>query len=246
MNKASLFLLFFLVASFTVIAGDTTDSWIRINQLGYQPAGVKVAVWCSKQKDQLTDFQVVNANSHKVVFTASVGKSFGVYGPFAQTYRLDFSGLRKKGRYYIQTKGVRSPEFDINEDVYKGAADFCLRYMRQQRTGFNPFLKDSCHTHDGYVLYGTKAGIADSIYLDVVGGWHDASDYLQYSTTSANATWHLLAAYRDFPSVFTDKQQANGLDGKNGRPDVLDEAKWGLDWLLKMHLKIWPRWKKFL
>ena len=235
MNKVSLFLLFFLVASFTVIAGDTTDSWIRINQLGYQPSGVKVAVWCSKQKDQLTDFQVVNANSHKVVFTASVGKSFGVYGPFAQTYRLDFSGLRKKGRYYIQTKGVRSPEFDINEDVYKGAADFCLRYMRQQRTGFNPFLKDSCHTHDGYVLYGTKAGIADSTYLDVVGGWHDASDYLQYSTTSANATWHLLAAYRDFPSVFTDKKQANGLDGKNGRPDVLDEAKWGLDWLLKMH-----------
>jgi peptidoglycan/xylan/chitin deacetylase (PgdA/CDA1 family) len=107
--------------------------------------------------------------------------------------------------------------------------------MRQQRTGFNPFLKDSCHTRDGYVLYGKKAGIRDSTYFDVVGGWHDASDYLQYSTTSANATYHLLAAYRDFPHVFTDHQLANGLDGKNGRADVLDEAKWGLDWLLKMH-----------
>ena len=107
--------------------------------------------------------------------------------------------------------------------------------MRQQRTGFNPYLKDSCHTRDGYVLYGEKAGIKDSTYIDVVGGWHDATDYLQYATTSANATYHLLMSYRDFPAVFTDEKLANGLDGKNGMADVLDEAKWGLDWLLKMH-----------
>ena len=77
----------------------------------------------------------------------------------------------------------------------------------------------------------------DSTHIDVSGGWHDASDYLQYSTTSANATYHLLAAYRDFPNVFKDQKQANGLDGSNSIPDVLDEAKWGLDWLLKMHPK---------
>ena len=57
--------------------------------------------------------------------------------------------------------------------------------------------------------------VPDSTHIDVVGGWHDASDYLQYSTTSANATYHLLAAYRDFPNVFTDEKLANGLDGKN-------------------------------
>jgi hypothetical protein len=84
-------------------------------------------------------------------------------------------------------------------------------------------------------LYGEKAGIKDSTHIDVVGGWHDASDYLQYSSTSANATYHLLMAYRDFSKVFTDEKLANGLDGKNGMADVLDEAKWGLDWLLKMH-----------
>src|SRR5690606_7448513 len=71
--------------------------------------------------------------------------------------------------------------------------------------------------------------------IDAGGGWHDASDYLQYATTSANATFHMLAAYRDFPQVFGDQKQASGLDGKNGLADVLDEAKWGLDWLLKMH-----------
>ena len=75
----------------------------------------------------------------------------------------------------------------------------------------------------------------DSTHIDVTGGWHDASDYLQYSSTSANATYHLLMAYRDFPNVFTDEKLANGLDGKNNLPDVLDEAQWGIDWLLKMN-----------
>src|SRR3546814_4934841 len=72
---------------------------------------------------------------------------------------------------------------------------------------------------------------------DVCSSDLDASDYLQYSTTSANATYHLLAAYRDFPSVFEDDKQANGLKGSNGLADVLDEAKWGLDWLLKIDRK---------
>src|SRR5688572_16354064 len=214
---------------------EETSSWIRINQLGYQPNGVKVAVWCGKGELGIRDWELVDAKSKQVVFKGNAGKAFGAYGPFVQTYRLNFSAFKTPGRYYLQAGGIKSPEFEIGDNVYKGAADFCLRYMRQQRTGFNPFLKDSCHTHDGYVLYGEKAGIKDSTRIDVVGGWHDASDYLQYSATSANATYHLLAAYRDFPKVFTDEKLANGLDGKNGMADVLDEAKWGLDWLLKMH-----------
>jgi hypothetical protein len=178
---------------------------------------------------------LVDANTRKTVFTGKAGKSFGAYGPFEQTFRLNFTSFNKPGSYYLQAGDTRSPEFEIGNNVYKGAADFCLRYMRQQRSGFNPFLKDSCHTHDGYVLYGSAAGIKDSTHVDVVGGWHDATDYLQYSTTSANATYHLLMAYRDFPGAFKDEKEANGLDGINGIADVLDEAKWGLDWLMKMH-----------
>ncbi|HET9746979.1 MAG TPA: glycoside hydrolase family 9 protein [Chitinophagaceae bacterium] len=214
---------------------ENDSAWIRVNLLGYQPNGVKVAVWGSKEQLAISNWQLVEAKTKQVVFKGKAGKAFGAYGPFKQTHRLNFTAFKKPGRYYLQAGNTKSPEFDIGKNVYQGAADFCLRYMRQQRTGFNPFLKDSCHTHDGYVLYGEKAGIKDSTRIDVVGGWHDASDYLQYSTTSANATYHLLAAYRDFPDVFTDEKLSNGLDGKNGMADVLDEAKWGLEWLLKMH-----------
>ncbi|MGZ8511211.1 MAG: glycoside hydrolase family 9 protein [Chitinophagaceae bacterium] len=232
-----LLIVFFLLSFTWLNKKDAPSAWIRINQLGYTPGGIKVAVWGSKKQSAISNWQLIDAKTKKIASSGKAGKSFGAYGPFQQSYRLNFSSFKKPGRYYLQAGGAKSTEFEIGNDVYKGAADFCLRYMRQQRSGFNPYLKDSCHTHDGYVLYGQKAGIPDSTRIDVVGGWHDASDYLQYSTTSANATYHLLAAYRDFPTIFTDEKQANGLDGKNGMADVLDEAKWGLDWLLKMHPK---------
>ena len=232
MKKFTIFIISIFLLAFS---RNSENAWIRINWLGYKPDGIKVAVWCSKEDVSLTSFQLVNAATKKFVFSANAGKPFGTYGPFNQAYRLNFSKFTKPGRYYLQAGGAKSPEFTIGSNVYKSAADFCLQYMRQQRSGFNPYLEDSCHTQDGYVLYGEEAGIKDSTHFDVVGGWHDASDYLQYAATSANATYHLLAAYRDFPSAFKDEKMSNGLEGKNNIPDVLDEAKWGLDWLLKMY-----------
>jgi len=225
----------FILYAFSAKVRQNEDSWIRINLLGYPTESVKVAVWASKNGVIPSQFDIVEKETNTVVYTSTNIKSFGSYGPFKQTARLNFSDFKRNGKFYIRANGISSPLLLINNDVYKGAADFCLRYMRQQRSGFNPYLKDSCHTHDGFVLYGAKVGIKDSTHFDASGGWHDASDYLQYATTSANATYHLLMAYRDFPQVFGDTRQANGLDGKNGLADVLDEAKWGLDWLLKMH-----------
>lgn len=234
MKKIYWQLLPLLLFSVPLFAQDTNDSWIRINQLGYTPNGVKVAVYGSKNTKAVAQFVLIDSATGKKVLNKTAGKAMGAYGPFSQTHRLDFSSWTKAGTYYLQAGTARSPYFRIAKDVYNGAADLCLRYMRQQRSGFNPFLKDSCHMYDGYTLYGP---MPDSTFIPVSGGWHDASDYLQYSTTSANATAHLLMAYRDFPSVFKDGFAANGLTGSNGIADVLDEAKWGLDWLLKMHPK---------
>lgn len=244
MNKL-LYLRFFILLTLFFLSSFTTktdkvqvtNSWIRINLLGYQPNADKVAVWTSKTNLVPTQFDLVDSQSGKVVYSSTQIKAYGKYGPFTSTAKLNFSSFKLPGKYMLKVGDIISPTVIINEEVYRNTADFALRYMRQQRSGFNPYLQDSCHTHDGFVLYGRKAGIKDSTFYDASGGWHDASDYLQYATTSANATYHLLMAYRDFPKAFTDEKQANGLDGKNGRADVLDEAKWGLDWLLKMHPK---------
>lgn len=227
-------LLLLIILSWAVnnVNAVNKSAWIRINQLGYSPSGVKVAVLGSKSQHKFKTFQLIEVSTSKVVFKSKISSNYGSYGPFQSSYRLDFTTFKTPGNYYIKSGSTQSPEFKIAADVYAGTADFVLNYMRQQRSGFNPFLKDSCHTHDGYTFYGP---MPEKTHVDVAGGWHDASDYLQYATTSANATYHLLAAYRDFPCVFTDKHLANGLEGTNGRADVADEAIWGLDWLLKMH-----------
>lgn len=212
--------------------GKQTQAWIRINQLGYTPEGIKVAVWTAKEDLKIETFSLRDAKTDTVVFEGEAGTAYGAYGPFSQTYRLDFSTFTHSGRYYLEVNGTRSSEFPIDADVYQGSAAFVLRYMRQQRSGYNPYLQDSCHTLDGYTVYGP---MPDSTQIDVSGGWHDASDYLQYATTSANATYHLLAAYRDFGHVFPDQYDADGNQGGNQVADVLDEAAWGLKWLLKMH-----------
>lgn len=221
-----------LYAWITVTSFAEETAWIRINLLGYKPGSTKVAVLCSKAAVDFDKFQLLDAATSHVVFEGRTGKDYGKYGPFTHTFRLDFSAYHKPGTYVLRAGETTSLVFAVNDGVYNGTADFVLQYMRQQRSKYNPYLRDSCHTSDGYTMDGP---MPDSTHLDVSGGWHDATDYLQYVTTSANATFHLLASYRDFPEVFRDRHLGNGLPGTNGMADVLDEASWGLQWLLKMH-----------
>lgn len=205
---------------------------IRINQLGYLKESVKIAVFISQNEISPNEYYIKDALTEETVHKSKNIISFGNYWNFKSTFRLDFSSFKTEGAYFIECEGVRSPNFRINDDVYNGTADFLLKYMRQQRCGYNPFLKDSCHTNDGFIIYHPEL---DSTYIDVTGGWHDASDYLQYVTTSANATFQMMFAYLKNPDSFEDYFDENGNEGSNGIPDIVDEIKWGIDWLLKMN-----------
>ena len=166
----------------------------------------------------------------------------------AEGLRRIEKGLRAEGgscracrvRAYSKTAGngkmfvTESEVFPVGAGVYDGAADFVLNYMRQQRCGWNPFLRDSCHTHDA-IIVGHPDPAKDSTHLDVIGGWHDASDCLQYTTTSANAIYQMMFAYMQNPSAFADQYKADGTPGSNDIPDIVDEIYWGLQWLDRMN-----------
>ena len=143
------------------------DSWIRINQLGYLPQSVKVAVFMSEEPADIQEYALIDAFTGQTVRTFNSTKATGKMGLMKSTYRLDFSDFNQPGTYYLKAGKAVSPRFPINNHVYNGTADFLLNYMRQQRCGYNPFLKDSCHVHDGYILYHpTKTGQR----IDVRGG----------------------------------------------------------------------------
>ncbi|MDR3118595.1 MAG: glycoside hydrolase family 9 protein [Mediterranea sp.] len=208
------------------------DAWIRINQLGYLPGSKKVAVFMSEEPAAPSEFTLIDEFTGQTAHTFTTVKPAGPVGQMAATCRLDFSAFTQSGTFRIKAGKAISPAFAVNNRVYDGTADFLLNYMRQQRCGYNPFLKDSCHVHDARIIYHPAK---DGQSLDVRGGWHDASDYLQYTTTSANAIYQMMFAYQQNPEAFGDAYDAAGLPGANGIPDIVDEIKWGLDWMNRMN-----------
>jgi hypothetical protein len=147
---------------------------------------------------------------------------------------LDFSALRQPGCFRLRLGGTVSLPITIGDAVFQPLPDVLLEFMRQQRCGFNPWLDAHCHPSDGRTAYGPlPAGTA----IDVRGGWHDAADLLKYLLTSSNATAQMLLAWemQRGATCFGDRFDALGRAGANDLPDLLDEARWGLEWMLKLH-----------
>lgn len=228
MGKRVFALLLLSLVVFSVKA----DAWIRINQLGYLPSSVKVAVYISQEPGAGSSFTVYEALTDKAVFKGKTLLYDGAVWGMAAAARLDFSQLTEPGGYYIVFGQARSETFRIGAGVYEGTADFILNYIRQQRCGYNPFLADSCHSHDGMIVdHPTLSGTV----IDVRGGYHDASDHLRYTATTANSVYQMMFAYEKSPEVYGDTHDSAGSSGSNGIPDILDEVRWGLEWLLKMN-----------
>lgn len=210
------------------------EAYIRTNLAGYNTSDSKVAIAFSNQPIK-GSFTILEKESRKKIFTGKIisSKAPG-YGPFKYYYDLDFSTVNKQGTYEIEIQAIKisGAQIFINNNSYHSYPDQLIGFMRQQRCGYNPFFDALCHQKDGRVLDGP---MQDSTFIDVSGGWHDAGDQLKYLITGSNATARMLMAYQQFPGAFSDAVNDLGKPGGNGIPDVLDEARWGLDWIHKLH-----------
>ncbi|MBP7461361.1 MAG: glycoside hydrolase family 9 protein [Candidatus Delongbacteria bacterium] len=207
--------------------------YLRGNQVGYLSGDQKIFIAFSHQPIPKAKYKIVDAKSGKKVWgPVRMPENSGSYGNYAHHYRLDFSAFQKPGRYKVVIDRYESLPFSIGSSSYNGYHEWLLFYMRQQRCGYNPFLDEVCHKKDGRSMYGP---MPDSTYVDVSGGWHDAGDQLRYLMTSGNAVCRLLFSYQENRGKFADSVNYLGQKGSNGIPDILDEAKWGLDWMFKMH-----------
>ncbi len=208
--------------------------FIRINQLGYAPRDIKSAVAFGPEPIAAS-FEVVDAVNGKMVWQGETRPiTNAVWGKISHHAECDFSALEKPGRYVLRAGPGRSAPFAVAEGVFAPLPDELLEFMREQRCGYNPFLDQTCHQQDGRTAYGPLPG---GTLLDCTGGWHDAGDLLKYLLTSGNATAQMLTAWQlaGGGKIFHDTVRADGRPGTNGVPDILDEARWGLAWMLKLH-----------
>jgi endoglucanase len=227
----------FLSVWSTPAANAQSGFFIRLNQLGFRPHDIKTAVAFGSEPVP-AEFRILNAKTGAVVFTGRTEPVAGRWGEFEHHAELNFSQVRAAGSYVIAVGSARSNEFAIERYVDREIGDQLLEFMRQQRCGYNPYVDASCHTFDGRTAYGPAP---PGTYLNASGGWHDAGDQLKYLLTSSNATAQMLLAYKlvtESPRKqiqFADRFNNLGQPGANGTADVLDEARWGLEWMLRLH-----------
>lgn len=222
-----LILLFFSFQSYS------QEVFFSVNQVGFHREDTKKAVIFSKEKIQNNVHLISLPDSSSMTRLKPEAVESGKWGDF-QYYEVDFSAIQTDGTYFLWHSPSRtsSATFQIGNGAYMGLQEDLLEFMRQQRCGYNPTMDMVCHQRDGRSFFGP---MPDSTFVDATGGWHDAGDQLKYLITGSYATGHMLMAYQLFQDRFQDKVNALGQAGPNGIPDVLDEAKWGLDWLLKLH-----------
>ncbi|HOX57096.1 MAG TPA: glycoside hydrolase family 9 protein [Candidatus Paceibacterota bacterium] len=222
-------LLLIFVAGSACLRAD--EIYLRASQIGYRPGDTKIAIAFGKPALPAS-FTVIAADTGKVVFEGKGQPVAGVkWGQFENHIELDFSNLKTPGHYVLRVGEAQSLPFSIGDGAYSALPDQLLEFMRQQRCGYNPWLDAVCHPFDGRTAYGP---LTNATHLDARGGWHDAADLLKYLLTSGNATAQMLLAYQ-LARPSTDLVNALGQPYPNGIPDLLDEARWGLEWMLKLH-----------
>ena len=220
-----------LLVGFSLISRAQPEVEFRVNLRGYPTTMPKKALILSRTILE-QPIALLKNEKGEIINQYSGTPQGDAWHPFSHYYQIDFSDFQKKGTYYFELKGtmVVSQTFQIGP--YPQWQEDVVSFIRTQRCGYNPFIRDFCHQKDGLSFFGKRP---DSTRIDATGGWHDAGDQLKYLITASNTTARLLMAYQMRPDAFADVFNARGLKGTNDLPDILDEAKWGLEWILKLH-----------
>lgn len=223
-----------LVASLFLTRGAGAQALaIKVDQVGYPLSGPKVAMVSQPGKE----FQLKRSGDGAVVFRGALSAAQADANTGDQVQAADFSSFTKPGRYYLEVPGVgRSWDFNLGDDVYQHAYYMAMRGFYGQRCGtavdmgpeFPGFSHPACHLHGEFGPSSGRTGERNNI-----GGWHDAGDYGRYVVNSGISTGTLLWAWEIYGSKLKSIS-LNIPESGNGTPDILNEARWNLEWMLKM------------
>jgi endoglucanase len=223
-----------------------TGPRVRVNQVAYLPRGPKKGTLVTEATTKLP-WQLKNAAGATVAHGFTVPRGVDVSSG-QNVHSIDFGGYRKRGTgYTLVADGETSRPFDIDTAVYEQLRADALKFFYPQRSGVE--IRDALRPG-----YGRPAGHVDvapnlgdgavpcqpgvcDYTLDVTGGWYDAGDHGKYVVNGGISTWELLNQWERTaePGKLGDGTLAIPESG-NRVPDILDEARWELEFMLKMQV----------
>lgn len=252
--KCLLLFAFGLIITNAFAVPDKTTEFIKIDQFGYRINDQKIAV-ISNPINGFNDtihfspgntYQVRRWSDDAVVYagnkTAWNGGALHTQSG-DKVWWFNFSSVKTEGDYYIYdvTNNVASYRFAISNCVYADVMKAAMRTYYYQHCGIG---KNKPYAEAGWTDYKCHAGTQQDVDCrlynnqttatskNLSGGWHDAGDYNKYVNFTWETLTNLLLAYKQNSAVFGDDY--NIPESGNGIPDILDEVKYELDWLLKM------------
>ncbi len=206
--------------------------------MGYLPNQQKKIVVMSDEEINTTNWILTKNN--EIILKGVLGQSVtgvGNHMPKPFNYSVDFSSVEDTGQYGF-TAGNKTVNFHINHSLTNFIPSEILRYFRVQRSGTKTALDHPIsHKGDAACPVWKQVDHSNSNWkldenapkVDMLGGWYDAGDYIKFTLTNAYSTYLMLLAYEMNPGLFSKTRNYS----ESELNDLLDEAKWGLDYLMK-------------
>lgn len=206
----------------------------RTNQAGYYPEADKIIIVAGSKDNN--EFQLIN-DQGQVVYQAKLSKSryWKKSGEWVQ--QADFSAVGQSGIFRLKVGDATSDPFRIGNDVWRQVSVWLLRSYFLQRASFpleasyaDRYQRPAGHPDTTCVFHPStgKSGL-----LNAPGGWYDAGDFGKYIVSAGVTLGNMLSLYEMMPGIFPDGA-ANIPESGNGISDLLDEAKYELDWFKHM------------
>jgi endoglucanase len=223
-------------------AAPTTS--IKVDQAGYLSHSSKLAMVVSSLAKE---FSVRRAANDSVAFRGKLLEPVTDADSGDLIQIADFTRLEKPGTYYLEVPGAgRSWNFSIGPDVFARAFYLAMRSYYGQRCGtavdlgpdFPGYKHAACHLEGAYHSSSGKTGPHVS-----AKGWHDAGDYGRYVVNSGITTGTLLWTWEIYSNRLK-QVKLNIPESGNGTPDILNEIRWNLDWMLSMQDEDGGVWHK--
>jgi endoglucanase len=227
-----------------------TGSPVRVNQVGYLAQGPKSGTFVTDGTSALT-WTLKDADGTVKATGTTTPK--GVDPTSRQNvHTFDFSGFTEAGEgYTVTVDGETSEPFGIGDDLYASLRSDALAYFYHNRSGIEidadivgeEYARPAGHVgvapNQGDTEVPCQPGVCDYT-LDVSGGWYDAGDHGKYVVNGGISVAQVMSTYER--TLTTEDTGGEKLgDGRlrvpergNGVPDILDEARWQMDFMMRM------------
>ena len=221
----------------------SSQKLIRVNQVGYRTMMPKVATVAGMDA---TSFEIKENKTDETVYKGVLEQGRYWMQSMETIQKIDFTDFDGKGIYYIQIGDEKSYPFMIADSPFDGVLHASLRafyYWRASAAIEPPYSISKGYDfsrklgHPDTLVFVHRSAASDGRHAESViaapKGWYDAGDYNKYVVNAGITLHQLMLSYELFPEFYRNLD-LNIPENTDSLPDIYNEIKWEIDWLLAM------------